>query len=161
MAGIAESAKKHNQTVRIQGPGALFCVSFHDKEIWDMRDAFIDTGDTYLVFRELLLDRGIHIFPTEKGLWYLSSAHTEKDIEDTLKVATFAHHQFTHIEQCFQRVLGGFPDPPAAVKSLRLLEIRRPQRAFCADAIPYVIQNPRIILQDFAAPGIDGFDAHP
>ena len=86
MAGIGESAKKHNQTVRIQGPGALFCVSFHDKEIYDMRDAFIDTGDTYLIFRELLLDRGIHIFPTEKGLWYISAAHTQKDVEDTLRI---------------------------------------------------------------------------
>lgn len=86
MAGIAESAEKHKQTVRIQGPGAVFCLSFHDKEIWDMRDAFVDTGDTYLVFRELLLDRGIHIFPTEKGLWYLSAAHTEQDIENTLTV---------------------------------------------------------------------------
>ncbi len=86
MKEIGTLAKKHNQTVRIQGPGALFCVSFHDKEIWDMRDAFIDTGERYFIFRELLLDRGVHIFPTEKGLWYLSSAHTEDDIEKTLRV---------------------------------------------------------------------------
>lgn len=79
-------AKKHNQTVRIQGTGAVFCVSFHDKEIWDMRDAFIDTGNKYPIFRELLLDRGVHIFPTEKGLWYLSAAHTENDIEKTIRI---------------------------------------------------------------------------
>ncbi len=86
MAEIAKLAKKHNQTVRIQGPCAMFCVSFHNKEIWDMRDAFIDTGDKYLIFRELLLDRGVHIFPTEKGLWYISSAHTDEDVEKTLRV---------------------------------------------------------------------------
>ncbi len=86
MDGIGELAKKHGQTVRIQGTGALFCVSFHDKEICDMRDAFIDTGDKYLVFRRLLLDRGIHIFPTEKGLWYLSSEHTAEDVQNTLRV---------------------------------------------------------------------------
>lgn len=86
MDGIGELAKKHSQTVRIQGLGSLFCVSFHDEEIFDMRDAFIDTGDKYLVFRQLLLDRGIHIFPTEKGLWYLSSAHTGEDVENTLRI---------------------------------------------------------------------------
>ena len=86
MREIDKLAKKHNQTVRIQGPGAFFCVSFHDREIWDMRDAFVDTGDKYFVFRQLLLDRGVHIFPTEKGLWYLSTAHTDDDIEKTLQV---------------------------------------------------------------------------
>ena len=86
MKEIGRIARKHNQTVRIQGPGAVFCVSFHDKEIWDMRDAFIDTGDKYFIFRQLLLDRGIHIFPTEKGLWYLSSAHIDEDIEKTLGI---------------------------------------------------------------------------
>ncbi|MFH1905485.1 MAG: aspartate aminotransferase family protein [bacterium] len=86
MAEITKLAKKHNQTVRIQGPGAVFCVSFHEQEIWDMRDAFRDTGEKYLMFRELLLDRGVHIFPTEKGLWYLSAAHTDEDVERTLRV---------------------------------------------------------------------------
>jgi len=86
MDGIGELARKHGHTVRIQGTGALFCVSFHDKEIYDMRDAFIDTGDKYLVFRRLLLDRGVHIFPTEKGLWYVSSKHTPEDVENTLRV---------------------------------------------------------------------------
>ena len=86
MDGIAASAKKHKITVRIQGLGGLFCVSFHDKEIFDLRDAFVDTGDKYFIFRQLLLDRGIHIFPTEKGLWYVSTAHTEDDVEETLRV---------------------------------------------------------------------------
>ena len=82
---IGKSAKKHGITVRIQGPGAAFCVSFKEGEIWDMRDAFKQENDRYLVFRQLLLDRGIHIFPTEKGLWYTSAAHTERDIRKTAK----------------------------------------------------------------------------
>ncbi len=86
MTEIGSLAKKHGQTVRIQGAGGLFCVSFHDHEIWDMRDAFTDTKDRYLTFRQLLLDRGIHIFPTEKGLWYISAAHSDEDVEKTLRV---------------------------------------------------------------------------
>ncbi len=84
MKEIGRLAKRHGQTVRIQGTGALFCVSFHEGEIWDMRDAFSQENERYFIFRQLLLDSGIHIFPTEKGLWYLSAAHTDEDIELTL-----------------------------------------------------------------------------
>lgn len=90
MKEIKVLAQKNKQTVRIQGTGALFCVSFHEREIWDMRDAFTGTNDKYFVFRQLLLDEGIHIFPTEKGLWYLSAAHTEDDIEKTLRAVNKA-----------------------------------------------------------------------
>jgi glutamate-1-semialdehyde 2,1-aminomutase len=86
MEEIGAMARKYRIAVRIQGPGSVFCVSFHDHEIWDMRDAFRGSNENYLVFRQLLLDHGIHIFPTEKGLWYLSSAHTEADIAATLKL---------------------------------------------------------------------------
>jgi glutamate-1-semialdehyde 2,1-aminomutase len=85
MEEIGARARKHGIKVRIQGPGSVFCVSFHDHEIWDMRDAFTGSNENYFVFRQLLLDHGIHIFPTEKGLWYLSSAHSEDDIQNTLK----------------------------------------------------------------------------
>ncbi|HZR31333.1 MAG TPA: aspartate aminotransferase family protein [Terriglobales bacterium] len=86
MSTIAAMAKKHGITVRIQGPGSVFCVSFHGHEIWDMRDAFDESNDKYFVFRQLLLDNGIHIFPTEKGLWYLSAAHTDEDVQKTLSI---------------------------------------------------------------------------
>jgi glutamate-1-semialdehyde 2,1-aminomutase len=86
MSEIEKQARKHGITVRIQGPGALFCVSFRSGEIWNMRDAFAQPSDTYFTFRRLLLDRGIHIFPTEKGLWYLSAAHTEEDIAQTARI---------------------------------------------------------------------------
>lgn len=86
MEEIRKLAKKHNETVRIQGTGAMFCVSFHDHEIYDMRGAFDIKNDRYFVFRQLLLDRGVHIFPTEKGLWYISAAHTEADIEQTARL---------------------------------------------------------------------------
>ncbi len=86
MKEIYSLANKYNQKIRIQGEGAFFCVSFREGEIWDMRESFSRDSGKYLIFRELLLDRGVHIFPTEKGLWYLSAAHTGEDIEKTIKV---------------------------------------------------------------------------
>jgi glutamate-1-semialdehyde 2,1-aminomutase len=83
---IGVLAKKHNQVVRIQGTGGLFCVSFQAHDIFDMRDAFTRVSEKYFLFRQLLLDKGIHIFPTEKGLWYISTAHSDEDVEKTLEV---------------------------------------------------------------------------
>ncbi len=86
MSEIAKSAKKYGETIRIQGVGGLFCVSFMNHDMFDMRDSFANTNERYFIFRELLLDRGIHIFPTEKGLWYISSEHTDEDVEKTLTI---------------------------------------------------------------------------
>jgi glutamate-1-semialdehyde 2,1-aminomutase len=85
MAEIGGLAQKHGEAVRLQGTGALFGLSFCGHEVYDMRDAFANVSERYFVFRRLLLDRGIHIFPTEKGLWYISSAHSDEDVEQTLR----------------------------------------------------------------------------
>jgi len=86
MKEIGRLAGKYDIAVRIEGPGPFFCVSFKRGEIYDMRSAFRGETTTYTTFRRLLLDRGVHIFPSEKGLWYLSAAHNEEDIEKTLAV---------------------------------------------------------------------------
>ena len=87
MTEIGRLAQKHGEAVRLQGTGAMFGLSFCDHEIYDMRDAFANVNERYFIFRRLLLDRGIHIFPTEKGLWYISSAHSDEDVEQTLRAA--------------------------------------------------------------------------
>ena len=71
---------------RLQGIGPFFGLSFRDPEvpITNFRDAHGESPD-YPQFRLALLERGVHIFPTEKGLWYLSAAHTEQDIARTLE----------------------------------------------------------------------------
>ncbi|MFH0964928.1 MAG: aspartate aminotransferase family protein [Planctomycetota bacterium] len=87
--GLAATAKKHGFKVVVEGPGAAFCLSFRESAPWDMRSAFQQPHDVrkYLTFRRLLLDRGVHIFPIDKRPWYTSAAHTEEDIEETLRVA--------------------------------------------------------------------------
>ncbi len=86
MAGIAQSAASHGIPVRLQGIGPFFGLSFRDPEvaITNFREAHGESPD-YPQFRLALLERGVHIFPTEKGLWYLSAAHTEQDIAQTLE----------------------------------------------------------------------------
>ena len=89
MAGIADAAAQHGLPLRLQGPGPLFGLSFRDPEqpIRNFRESCTAGPDLYPQFRLALLERGIHVFPSEKGLWYLSTAHTEQDIAVTLEAA--------------------------------------------------------------------------
>ena len=84
-AGIAESAAAHGIPIRLQGIGPFFGLSFRDPDvpITNYREAHGESP-LYPQFRLALLERGVHIFPTEKGLWYLSAAHTENDISRTI-----------------------------------------------------------------------------
>ncbi len=54
------------------------------------REALYEYSERYPRFRRALLERGVHIFPTEKGLWYLSAAHTEQDTARTLEAVDSA-----------------------------------------------------------------------
>ena len=58
-------------------------TGFRDFDISDLRDALKPHPDLYPKFRRMFLERGIHIFPTEKGEFYISGSHTEEDLNKT------------------------------------------------------------------------------
>lgn len=84
--GIAERAEAYDIPVRLQGIGPFFALSFRDPQvpITNFREALEEYPGRYPRFRLALLERGVHTFPTEKGLWYLSTTHTKQDITQTL-----------------------------------------------------------------------------
>ena len=69
----------------LQGPGPLFSALFTDKPVISYRDTFRLYWALYLKFWVRLADKGIRIWPSARGLWYLSAAHTEEDLDATLK----------------------------------------------------------------------------
>lgn len=78
-------ADRLNIPFQIQGPGPMFGIRFAREKAMDARDAVESRyAGLYPKFRSLLLEKGVHTFPTEKGEWYLSTVHTEEDIEKTL-----------------------------------------------------------------------------
>lgn len=87
MEGLRDLGRKHEHPMLIQGPGPAFFISFTDvSEITDYRSHkrnFDD--DKYERFRRAMLERGVRVFP--RGQWYVSTAHTDEDIEQTLAAA--------------------------------------------------------------------------
>ena len=85
MEGIREILSKNGIPVVLQGPGPLFSALFTDKPVISYRDTFRLDRALYSKFWVRLADKGVRIWPSARGLWYVSAAHTEEDLDATLK----------------------------------------------------------------------------
>jgi glutamate-1-semialdehyde 2,1-aminomutase len=84
MEGIEQIFTKNDLPVVMQGPGPFFSSFFTDKPVTSYRDTFVLNTSLYAQFWLKLLDLGIRIWTSARGLWYLTAAHTEEDIDITL-----------------------------------------------------------------------------
>ena len=84
MDGIREIFSKHKIPVVVQGPGPFFSALFTDKPVTSYRDTFQLDSALYSKFWVKMLDQGIRVWTGARGLWYLSAAHTDEDIDVTL-----------------------------------------------------------------------------
>jgi len=83
MAGIGEIAQRAGIPVLVSGFGAAFAIHFTDRtELSDYRDTLSDDPERLRYFLYRALEEGLHIVPD--GRMYVSTAHTPRDIDDTL-----------------------------------------------------------------------------
>lgn len=83
--GINQVAKKAGIKAKFYRAGTMFCTYFSDKEVVDYASAkYSDTG-IFARFFHGLLNRGINIAPSQFESGFISLAHTEKDINNTIK----------------------------------------------------------------------------
>ncbi|GMV98684.1 MAG: aspartate aminotransferase family protein [Phycisphaerae bacterium] len=83
MAGILEAGRRAGRDVHVRGIGPAFFVSFNDREeVVDYRSSLSRDREAYTRFWLALQERGIRTIPD--GLWFVSTAHTPADVEQTL-----------------------------------------------------------------------------
>lgn len=86
MDGLRKSAKQNNLNLNVQGPGPMFNVAFTDlKKVTDYRDTFTFDKARLSKFIAAMHDRKIRIIG--RGLWYISVAHTEEDIDHAIEIS--------------------------------------------------------------------------
>ena len=86
MEGIQEAAKATNQDLLVQGPGPMFNTSFTTKKsLEDYRDTLSCDKDKLKKFISGMQEENIRIIG--RGVWYISTAHTEKDIDYAIQKA--------------------------------------------------------------------------
>jgi glutamate-1-semialdehyde 2,1-aminomutase len=98
MAGLSKLAAQHNIPLRPQGPGLVFHATMlkpgaPEGEITNYRDyAMRQDAPRWAHLRRCLLEEGVRAI--ERGLWFISLAHTQADIDEALQRAelAFARH---------------------------------------------------------------------
>ncbi len=86
-AGLQELARQHRIPLQVTGFGAAFFLHFNSNEdIIDYRDTLADDFPRLNRFLYRCLEEGVILVPD--GRMYVSAAHTERDVEETL--ASFA-----------------------------------------------------------------------
>ena len=86
MAGLRDSSERYNQNLLVQGLGPMFHTGFTDQvEVKDFRDVLKYDKTKLTSFLAAMQNEGIRIIG--RGLWYISTVHTEEDIDKAIDVA--------------------------------------------------------------------------
>lgn len=87
-AGLRGLAAEHGLDVNVQGLPMAFHVGFGTGPVTDYASLTRLDLAGYAAFAQVLVEHGIWV--TGRGIWYLSAAHTEADIDETLERAEAA-----------------------------------------------------------------------
>ncbi|GKV57121.1 glutamate-1-semialdehyde 2,1-aminomutase 1 [Sporosarcina sp. NCCP-2222] len=83
--GISSLAQKHGIQMTINRLGGALTLYFTDQTIENYEQAEATDGVMFGKFFKLMLERGINLAPSKYEAWFLTIAHTENDIEETLQ----------------------------------------------------------------------------
>lgn len=85
MEGLREAAAKAGVPLLVDGPGPVFQTYFTEEEsVRNYRDFARTDRARMALLHAALLERGVNMVP--RGLWFLSTAHTEADVAATVEV---------------------------------------------------------------------------
>ncbi|PKL52468.1 MAG: glutamate-1-semialdehyde-2,1-aminomutase [Nitrospira bacterium HGW-Nitrospira-1] len=85
--GLIDAAKRAGVKTRFYRAGSMFCTYFTDKDVYDYKTAKTADTEKFARFFRQMLERGINLAPSQFEAGFMSLAHTEKDIENTIEAA--------------------------------------------------------------------------
>jgi len=85
--GLKDAARLANVKTRIYKAGSIFCMYFTDKDVFDYQTAKTSDTSNFSKFFKGMFMKGINIPPSQFEANFLSIAHSEEDIEQTIKLA--------------------------------------------------------------------------
>lgn len=85
--GLKKAAEESGHDVLLCGPGPMTHMSFTSSaKLTNYRDTLGCDGEKYAAFTKAMLDQGIRVIG--RGIWYISAAHNEDDIDLAVKTAS-------------------------------------------------------------------------
>jgi glutamate-1-semialdehyde 2,1-aminomutase len=89
-AGLAEAARDAGVAMQVNAFGSLVTPFFTAQPVRDLSSALTADTSRYAAFFRGMLARGVYPPPSQFEAWFLSGAHTERDVEVTVKAARAA-----------------------------------------------------------------------
>jgi glutamate-1-semialdehyde 2,1-aminomutase len=89
-AGLADAARGADVAVQVNAFGSLVTPFFTDRPVRDFASATSANTSRYAAFFRGMLARGVYPPPSQFEAWFLSAAHTDKDIDKTIRAARAA-----------------------------------------------------------------------
>lgn len=90
--GLRDGAAKHGIPLTINRIRGSLSTHFCDHPVTNYDEAQDTDGEAFAAFFRGMLDRGVCLAPSKYEAWFLTAAHTDEDIEQTIAAAheTFA-----------------------------------------------------------------------
>ena len=85
--GLADAARRAGVAVQINGLGSFITPFFTASPVRNYQSALRADTARYGAFFNAMLDRGVYGPPSQFEAWFLSAAHTTRDVEHTIKAA--------------------------------------------------------------------------
>ncbi|MEW6303007.1 MAG: glutamate-1-semialdehyde 2,1-aminomutase [Verrucomicrobiota bacterium] len=85
--GMREAAKKANVAVEFKRIGSMFCGYFTSEPVHNLADAMKSDRAKFAKFFHGMLEGGVYLAPSQFEAGFLSTAHSEADIDRTVATA--------------------------------------------------------------------------
>ncbi|MCM3879556.1 MAG: glutamate-1-semialdehyde 2,1-aminomutase [Vicinamibacterales bacterium] len=86
-AGLADAARRAGVPLQVNGIGSVLTPFFTSTPVKNYQSALRCDTARYGAFFKAMLARGIYLPPSQFEAWFLSGAHTKRDVEKTIKAA--------------------------------------------------------------------------
>ena len=86
-SGMRAVAGAHGIPMQFQRIGSMFCGYFTDRPVWNLSDAMTSDRVRFGSFFHAMLDQGVYLAPSQFEAGFLSTAHSDADIDQTIAAA--------------------------------------------------------------------------
>jgi glutamate-1-semialdehyde 2,1-aminomutase len=92
-AGLADAAREARVALQVNAFGSVLTPFFTDRAVRDYASATSADTSRYSTFFRGMLLRGVYPPPSQFEAWFLSTAHTQRDVDRTIRAAREAMKQ--------------------------------------------------------------------
>ncbi len=85
--GMKEAAEAAKVTVQFNRVGSMFCGYFAEQPVHNLADAMHSDRARFAKYFHGMLAEGIYLAPSQFEAGFISTAHTEADIDKTVEAA--------------------------------------------------------------------------